>query len=143
MFGDNILIGKSNHNMQDKNRIILPTDSMAENKDTLCFIRENELTFSIYNLKTIEEQIKRLEKLKNSSNIDELSKIEEAINRLTFSIIGTKDVDKQNRVTIPKMVVNEYDLDGQLIFQGSNDHIKVFNDEEKYKEYQKRIENKK
>ena len=143
MFGDNILIGKSNHNMQDKNRIILPTDSMAENKDTLCFIRENELTFSIYNLKTIEEQIKRLEKLKNSSNIDELNKIEEAINRLTFSIIGTKDVDKQNRVTTPKVVVNEYDLDGQLIFQGSNDHIKVFNDEEKYKEYQKRIENKK
>lgn len=143
MFGDNILIGKSNHNMQDKNRIILPKNSMAENKDTLCFIRENELTFSIYNLKTIEEQIKRLEKLKNSSNIDELNKIEEAINRLTFSIIGTKDVDKQNRVTIPKMVVNEYDLDGQLIFQGSNDHIKVFNDEEKYKEYQKRIENKK
>lgn len=143
MFGDNILIGKSNHNMQDKNRIILPTDSMAENKDTLCFIRENELTFSIYNLKTIEEQIKRLEKLKNSSNIDELNKIEEAINRLTFSIIGTNDVDKQNRVTIPKVVVNEYDLDGQLIFQGSNDHIKVFNDEEKYKEYQKRIENKK
>lgn len=143
MFGDNILIGKSNHNMQDKNRIILPKNSMAENEDTLCFIRENELTFSIYNLKTIEEQIKRLEKLKNSSNIDELNKIEEAINRLTFSIIGTNDVDKQNRVTIPKVVVNEYDLDGQLIFQGSNDHIKVFNDEEKYKEYQKRIENKK
>lgn len=143
MFGDNILIGKSNHNMQDKNRIILPKNSMAENEDTLCFIRENELTFSIYNLKTIKEQIKRLEKLKNSSNIDELNKIEEAINRLTFSIIGKNDVDKQNRVTIPKMVVNEYDLDGQLIFQGSNDHIKVFNDEEKYKEYQKRIENKK
>ena len=143
MFGANILIGKSIHNMQDKNRIILPKNSMAENEDTLCFIRENELTFSIYNLKTIEEQIKRLEKLKNSSNIDELSKIEEAINRLTFSIIGTNDVDKQNRVTIPKMVVNEYDLDGQLIFQGSNDHIKVFNDEEKYQEYQKRIENKK
>ena len=143
MFGDNILIGKSNHNMQDKNRIILPKNSMAENKDTLCFIRENELTFSIYNLKTIEEQIKRLEKLKNSSNIDVINKIEEAINRLTFSIIGTKDVDKQNRVTIPKVVVNEYDLDGQLIFQGSNDHIKVFNNEEKYQEYQKRIENKK
>lgn len=143
MFGDNILIGKSIHNMQDKNRIILPKNSMAENEDTLCFIRENELTFSIYNLKTIEEQIKRLEKLKNSSNIDEINKIEEAINRLTFSIIGTNDVDKQNRVTIPKMVVNEYDLDGQLIFQGSNDHIKVFNDEEKYQEYQKRIENKK
>ena len=143
MFGANILIGKSIHNMQDKNRIILPKNSMAENEDTLCFIRENELTFSIYNLKTIEEQIKRLEKLKNSSNIDEINKIEEAINRLTFSIIGTNDVDKQNRVTIPKMVVNEYDLDGQLIFQGSNDHIKVFNDEEKYQEYQKRIENKK
>ena len=143
MFGANILIGKSIHNMQDKNRIILPKNSMAENEDTLCFIRENELTFSIYNLKTIKEQIKRLEKLKNSSNIDEINKIEEAINRLTFSIIGKNDVDKQNRVTIPKMVVNEYDLDGQLIFQGSNDHIKVFNDEEKYQEYQKRIENKK
>lgn len=143
MFGANILIGKSIHNMQDKNRIILPKNSMAENEDTLCFIRENELTFSIYNLKTIEEQIKRLEKLKNSSNIDEINKIEEAINRLTFSIIGKNDVDKQNRVTIPKVVVNEYDLDGQLIFQGSNDHIKVFNNEEKYQEYQKRIENKK
>ena len=66
MFGDNILIGKSIHNMQDKNRIILPKNSMAENEDTLCFIRENELTFSIYNLKTIKEKFERLEKLKNS-----------------------------------------------------------------------------
>lgn len=139
MFGDNGIFGKSYHTMDDKNRIILPKNTNREENDELGFYKENELTFRIYNLKTLKKQIEDYRK----GQLSDIEKIDQIINDLTMRIIATGNVDSSGRTAIPKQIVEEYNLGKRLIFHGGENHLKIFKDEETYNEYVNSVQKRK
>ena len=139
MFGENGIFGKTYHTMDSKNRIILPKDTNREENDVLAYYKENELTFRIYNLKTIKKQIENYRK----KQISDIEKYEYLINDLTMRIIATGNVDSQFRTTIPNIIMEEYNLGKSLIFHGGSDHLKIFKDEETYNEYVNSVQKRK
>lgn len=139
MFGENGIFGKSYHTMDTKNRIILPKDTNREENDELGFYKENELTFRIYNLKTLKEKIEKY----NQQQDSDTKKYEQLINDITMRIIATGNVDAQFRTSIPKVLVDEYKLEKSLIFHGGYDHLKIFKNEEMYNEYVKSLQKRK
>ena len=51
-------INRENHSLDDKGRLIIPKKSILTKENDILFVRENSLTFSLYN---IDEYNKLLE----------------------------------------------------------------------------------
>ena len=139
MFGDNGIYGKSYHTMDTKNRIIIPKDTCVEEKEQMCFYKENEITFSIYSLKTIKKEILRLKTRIQRCKHEDIEKNQKVLNDFIMRIIDYTHVDAQRRMVIPNAIVNEYKLEKSLIFHGGSDHLKIFKDEETYDKYVKSL----
>ena len=139
MFGDNGIYGKSYHTMDTKNRVIIPKDTCVEDKEQMCFYKENEITFSIYSLKTIKKEILRLKTRIQRCKHEDIEKNQKVLNDFIMRIIDYTHVDAQRRMVIPIDIVNEYKLEKNLIFHGGSDHLKIFKDEETYDKYVKSL----
>ena len=59
-------INRENHSLDDKGRLIIPKKSILTKENDILFVRENSLTFSLYN---IDEYNKLLEELKLKKKI--------------------------------------------------------------------------
>ena len=85
-------------------------------------------------------KIKR-EKAFDSGNSELFEFINDKINFLMFSKFGISNSDNQNRILIPPMVREMYELKDKVLLCNGENHIKVFNGIEKYKEYEKKLVN--
>ena len=85
-------------------------------------------------------KIKR-EKALDSGNLELFEFINDKINFLMFSKFGISNSDNQNRILIPPMVREKYELKDKVLLCNGEDHIKVFNGIEKYEEYEKKLVN--
>ena len=85
-------------------------------------------------------KIKR-EKAFDSGNSELFEFINDKINFLMFSKFGISNSDNQNRILISPMVREMYELKDKVLLCNGENHIKVFNGIEKYKEYEKKLVN--
>ena len=85
-------------------------------------------------------KIKR-EKAFDSGNLELFEYINDKINFLMFSKFGISNSDNQNRILIPPMVREMYELKDKVLLCNGENHIKVFNGIEEYKEYEKKLVN--
>ena len=107
-----------------KGRIIIPKNSILGKSEEILIARENDITFSLHDLIVFNGYIEKLK-----------------INFLMFSKFGISNSDNQNRILIPPMVREMYELKDKVLLCNGENHIKVFNGIEKYEEYEKKLVN--
>ena len=125
--------------------IIVPKTSVIGESENILIRKEDDLTFSIYDL---IEYKKILEKLKQESemaiscgNIKRKKFFDEYIKELSFSKLDVIRKDSSNKVLIPNCVKDMYGIEDRVLMCDGVDHIKVFKNDEKKKEYEKRLIN--
>ena len=131
--------------MDQNGEIIVPKTSVIGESENILIRKENDLTFSIYDL---IEYKKILEKLKQESemaiscgNIKRKKFFDEYIKELSFSKLDVIRKDSSNKVLIPNHVKDMYDIEDRVLVCDGIDHIKVFKNDENKKEYEKRLIN--
>lgn len=141
MFKENSILGTYVRKVDIKSRIIIPSSTGVEEDDVLCLIRENDLAFKIYSYRLIEAKFKRYRRLINAArnSKDELER-KNMRDMLALSIMDKVSVDFQNRIVVPKSIIEEYKIDGRVILCGSDDHLKVFPNDESHNAYIKRLQ---
>lgn len=127
------------------NEILIPKNSIVGKSDSILIRKEDDLTFSIYDL---IEYKKILEKIKQESevalfcgNIKRKEFFDEYIKKLSFSALDVIRKDSSNKVLIPNHVKDMYDIEDRVLVCDGIDHIKVFKNDENKKEYEKRLIN--
>ena len=127
------------------NEILIPKNSIVGKSDSILIRKEDDLTFSIYDL---IEYKKILEKIKQESevalfcgNIKRKEFFDEYIKKLSFSVLDVIRKDSSNKVLIPNHVKDMYDIEDRVLVCNVVDHIKVFKNDENKKEYEKRLIN--
>jgi len=127
------------------NEILIPKNSIVGKSDSILIRKEDDLTFSIYDL---IEYKKILEKIKQESevaiscgNIKRKKFFDEYIKELSFSVLDVIRKDSSNKVLIPNCVKDMYDIEDRVLVCDGIDHIKVFKNDENKKEYEKRLIN--
>ena len=127
------------------NEILIPKNSIVGKSDSILIRKEDDLTFSIYDL---IEYKKILEKIKQESevalfcgNIKRKKFFDEYIKELSFSKLDVIRKDSSNKVLIPNHVKDMYDIEDRVLVCDGIDHIKVFKNDENKKEYEKRLIN--
>ena len=138
-------INRENHSLDDKSRLIIPKKSILTKENDILFIRENSLTFSLYNIDEYNKLLEEL-KLKKSKAIDSgnsgiVNYINDQINRIMVNILGRQKIDSQNRIVILENVRKMYEIKKSVLLCNGDNHIKVFKDEEKLDEYEKSLIN--
>ena len=120
-----------------KGRIIIPKNSILGKSENILIARENDITFSLHDLIVFNGYIEKLkrEKAFDSGNSELFEFINDKINFLMFSKFGISNSDNQNRILIPPMVREMYELKDKVLLCNGESHIKVFNGIEKYEEY--------
>ena len=126
-----------------KGRIIIPKNSILGKSENILIARENDITFSLHDLIVFNGYIEKLkrEKAFDSGNSELFEFINDKINFLMFSKFGISNSDNQNRILIPPMVREMYELKDKVLLCNGESHIKVFNGIEKYEEYEKKLVN--
>lgn len=128
-----------------KGRIIIPKNSILGKSEEILIARENNITFSLHDLIVFNGYIEKLkikrEKAFDSGNLELFEYINDKINFLMFSKFGISNSDNQNRILIPPMVREMYELKDKVLLCNGENHIKVFNGIEKYEEYEKKLVN--
>ena len=128
-----------------KGRMMIPKNSILGKSENILIARENDITFSLHDLIVFNGYIEKLkikrEKAFDSGNLELFEYINDKINFLMFSKFGISNSDNQNRILIPPMVREMYELKDKVLLCNGENHIKVFNDIEKYKEYEKKLVN--
>ena len=127
------------------NEILIPKNSIVGKSDSILIRKEDDLTFSIYDL---IEYKKILEKLKQESemaiscgNIKRKKFFDEYIKELSFSKLDVIRKDSSNKVLIPNCVKDMYDIEDRVLVYNVVDHIKVFKNDDKKRAYEKRLIN--
>lgn len=138
-------INRENHSLDDKGRLIIPKKSILTKENDILFVRENSLTFSLYNIDEYNKLLEEL-KLKKSKAMDSgtsgiVNYIDNQINRIMVNILGRQKIDSQNRIIILENVRKMYEIEKSVLLCNGDNHIKVFKDEEKLDEYEKSLIN--
>lgn len=127
------------------NEILIPKNSIVGKSDSILIRKEDDLTFSIYDL---IEYKKILEKIKQESEValfcgnkKRKEFFDEYIKKLSFSVLDVIRKDSSNKVLIPNHVKDMYDIEDRVLVCDGIDHIKVFKNDENKKEYEKRLIN--
>ncbi len=131
--------------MDQNGEIIVPKTSVIGESENILIRKEDDLTFSIYDL---IEYKKILEKLKQASemaiscgNIKRKKFFDEYIKELSSGKLDVIRKDSSNKVLIPNHVKDMYDIEDRVLVCDGIDHIKVFKNDENKKEYEKRLIN--
>lgn len=128
-----------------KGRMMVPKSSILGKSEKILIAKENDITFSLHDLIVFNGYIEKLkikrEKALDSGNLELFEFINDKINFLMFSKFGISNSDNQNRILIPPMVREMYELKDKVLLCNGENHIKVFNGIEKYKEYEKKLVN--
>ena len=127
------------------NEILIPKNSIVGKSDSILIRKEDDLTFSIYDL---IEYKKILEKIKQESevalfcgNIKRKEFFDEYIKKLSFSVLDVIRKDSSNKVLIPNHVKDMYDIEDRVLVCNGVNHIKIFKNDDKKRAYEKRLIN--
>ncbi len=136
MFGENIVLGNTECNVDTKGRIFLPKFSYSEKDDEIVFSVNDDNTILLNNLVCLKRRINELEKnISNESDERLIMSLNNKLESIYFSCISVSKVDRQRRLIIPMSIRTEHDISDSVILQGCGDHLKMFNSSESYENY--------
>mgnify|MGYP003291954731 CR=1 FL=1 len=139
MLGDVAIFGNFSCGVDEKSRIILPayTDAEKGDKVVFCISDIGEDAIDLYPLSTISELISRCDELILTSTDDSIvARAKNEKRRLCGSTLVQTKVDAHRRLTVNPVVREILGVDSDKYYGlGENDRIKLFSNEEKFKEY--------
>ncbi len=136
MFGDELILGVKELTIDNKGRIFLPKKSGCETGDKIVFASSDEGLITLYNYTAIENKIKYYNRRINASeNIKFIEAMQNEMKKVYASCLGTGNVDKQGRVTIPAHIIEEYGLSETVIAQGCGKGLTLFKSKEEREQY--------
>ena len=121
MFGEKLLVGQSNHNIDNKNRLFLPAGTGREKSDIvyLCYDKEID-TYTIYPEKIIQEKFVKLQKMVDEAkSVEELKQYKLMLLEFSLSIMRAAEVDAGGRITVG----NEFSQFESVNIIGGGDHL--------------------
>ncbi len=131
--------------MDQNGEIIVPKTSVIGESENILIRKEDDLTFSIYDL---IEYKKILEKLKQASemaiscgNIKRKKFFDEYIKELSSGKLDVIKKGSSNKVLIPNHVKDMYDIEDRVLVCNGVNHIKIFKNDDKKRAYEKRLIN--
>lgn len=143
MFGDNPLLFQTTIKKPKNNRIVIPSKTGVEPGECLVLYSE-EKYLSIYSLKVYRQIIMEYKKIIKSLRMKNLSidRKKHELDCIYFNIYDNNIVDNDNRIILPKIVVNKYDFSDELYVLGAFDHLELFKDENTFENYKKYVKEK-
>ena len=107
-----------------KGRITVPKNSIIGKSEKVLIEKEDDLTFSLYDLFIFNGYIEKLkrkrEKAFDSGDMRLFEYLNNKINLLMISKFGVSDTDGNNRILLPSMIREMYDLKNEiLLFSGA------------------------
>lgn len=128
-----MLIGEYTHILDDKNRVSLPSKFRKELGRKIVATRGLDNCLFAYDLGEWQKIAEKLTDL-GIGQSDRRS-----LNRFILASASEVEVDNVGRILIPEHLRSFADLKDKIIFAGVGNRLEIWN-EEKWKEYQKRVE---
>ena len=136
-----MFMGEYHHNLDEKNRIVIPTKYREELCDKFIITRGLEKCLYIYPQKEWEKIVEKLNTLPFTK------KDARAFNRAFFSGASICEFDKSGRISITSPLVSYAGLEKECVIIGVNDRIELWDkklfenymDEKFFPEYKKFI----
>lgn len=134
MFGEDLMIGKREATIDEKNRVILGASTYAEKGDELAMLLSNDKTYlKLFRRELIETKIRELlEQESKAKDAKEQSFIEQKLSLYKDSVVALPKVEAQRRLSIPKEVVEELKLQGHVYVVGAFDSVEIYPSREAY-----------
>ena len=117
-----MLMGEYHHNLDEKNRLIIPSKLREEMGDLFVLTRGLDECLFIY---PREEWNRIIEKYK------ELPNTKDARNFMRFFLAGATECsfDKQGRISISSPLMRYAELEHECVIIGVNDHLEVWSED--------------
>jgi MraZ protein len=125
-----MIIGEFHHNIDDKNRLIIPSKFRDILEDSFILTRGIDPCLNIYSNAEFEKMIEEMDKLpKTNANA-----------RRYMHVISTRavecSIDKQGRIAIPAYLAEDIGITKECAILGVKDHIEIW-DLKTWNEYYK------
>ena len=121
--GDTMLLGEYHHNIDDKNRLVIPTKYREELGDTFVIARGIEKCLYVYSIKEWEKLVLKLNTLPFTK------KDARTFTRSFFSGATVCKFDNNGRINITSPLVSYAGLTKECVIIGVNDRIEIWSEE--------------
>ena len=123
-----MLIGQFHHNLDEKNRLVIPTKYRLELGESFIITKGLEKCLYLYSNKEWEKLVSKLSTLPFNKK--------DTRGYLRFFFSGASDIglDKSGRVSICEPLINYAGLKGKCVVIGVNDHLEIW-DEDAFNSY--------
>ena len=121
--GDTMLLGEYHHNIDDKNRLVIPTKYREELGDTFVIARGIEKCLYVYSIKEWEKLVLKLNTLPFTK------KDARTFTRSFFSGATVCKFDNNGRINITSPLVSYAGLTKECVIIGVNDRIDNWSEE--------------
>ena len=121
--GDTMLLGEYHHNIDDKNRLVIPTKYREELGDTFVIARGIEKCLYVYSIKEWEKLVLKLNTLPFTK------KDARTFTRSFFSGATVCEFDKSGRINITSPLVSYAGLEKECVIIGVNDRLEIWNED--------------
>ena len=123
-----MLIGEFHHNLDEKNRLVIPTKYRLELGESFIITRGLEKCLYVYSSKEWEKLVSKL------STLPFNKKDTRVYSRFFFSGATEVGIDKSGRVSICEPLAKYANFTGKCIIIGVNDHLEIW-DEDAFNSY--------
>ena len=116
-----MLLGEFHHNIDEKNRLVIPTKLREELGSSFVIARGIEKCLYVYSIEEWEKLVNKLNTLPFTK------KVTRTITRFLYSGATVGEFDKNGRINIASPLVSYADLDKECIVIGVGDHLEIWN----------------
>lgn len=113
-------VGRHEHSLDDKSRLMLPTRLRDQLKGQLYVTLGLDKCINLY---TNDAFMKIAEQ---RSSLNDLSKEERGFMRIFFSTSQECEMDKQGRILLPRSLQKLASISKDVIIIGNNDHVEIW-----------------
>lgn len=117
-------IGKYNHNLDDKNRLIMPSKLRDKLGAVVYITRGLDKCLAVYPAEVFQKQVEELSKY-SSFNPQNRS-----YTRTFFSNSYECEIDKQGRIQLTKDSLDKVGISKDVVIIGNNDHVEIWDTNE-------------
>lgn len=116
-----MLLGTFKHNLDTKNRLMLPSKFRSQLSDNLYILKGYDGAVSVYQEAELVKMLQELNALPFNQ------KDSRDVARLTMASIVELQVDKLGRIQLPKDTIENYNISKEVVVLGLVDHFEIWN----------------
>ncbi len=113
-------IGKYNHNLDEKNRLIMPSKLRDKLGSVVYVTRGLDKCLAVYPEEIFQKQVEELSKFSS------LNPQNRSYTRTFFSNSYECELDKQGRIQLTKDSLDKVGISKDVIIIGNNDHVEIW-----------------